>query len=242
MNTIREDAGVKFKIVTMAGLMLIGVGHASSATPPLDRPTPPPRCADGRCYPNTLMCGYYETRWRRWPVEAVEPSTTGEFNPQQLQKQVPPFSAPSPEEEDRKAPPPTVTHEEPGHQLPPKSGATSSAPGPEGTTPPTVPLRPPGEQSEPAGPRRTLPPYEPQAPGARPLPPGGPTGELDPPPALPFGPAPIQEAAPVRQVNRTPEIRTAQPIRAANPQLQGVNSSSDDPPPALPGTLAALLN
>ncbi len=232
---------MKFKKATTAGLLLVGLGNASLAVPPpLDRPTPPPHCADGRCYPNPFTFGVYETRWRRWPVESFDPNAVEKFDPRKLQNHVPPFDAPPTEEEDRKAPPPTVSQDESGELAPSTGGTPYASPGTEGNPPPTTPLRQPGEPTEPVGPRRTLPPYEPQTPGARSL--NRPTGEFDPPPALPFGPAPIQVAAPVGEANRAPVIPAAQPVRATNAQSRNVIPSSDDPPPALPGTLVTLSN
>lgn len=230
---------MKFKLASAAGLLLVGFGNASWAVPPLDRPTPPPCSADGRCYANPSTFGVYETRWRRWPVESIDPNAVEKFNPRQLQNQVPPFDAPPAEEEDRKAPPPTISREESAAGASP-SGTSNASPGTEGSTPPTTPLRQPGDQTEPVGPRRTLPPYEPQVPGTRSL--DSPTGEFDPPPALPFGPAPIQQAGPVREARRAPAIPAAPPARATNAKSRKLHPSSDDPPPSLPGTLATLSN
>ena len=232
---------MKFKIAMTAGLLWVGFGNASLAVPPLDRPTPPPCSADGRCYSNPSTYGVYETRWRRWPVESIDPNAVEKFNPRQLQNQVPPFDAPPAEEEDRKAPPPTITREEPGAEATSTGNAPNASPGSEGNTPPTTPLRQPGDPTDPVGrPRGPLPQYEPQAPRTRSL--DSPTGEFDPPPALPFGPAPIQTAGPVREARRAPAIPAAQPLRATNAKSRNARPSSDDPPPALPGTLATVAN
>jgi hypothetical protein len=93
----------------------------------------------------------------------------------------------------------------------------------------------PGETTEPTSPRRTLPPYEP---GGNRQNNTGPTGEYDPPPTLPFGPGPILNASPVREANRLPAL----PPRADQESPAEKANSSDDPPPALPSTLANLSN
>ena len=53
------------------GLLVVGMGRVVSAEPPpsLDRPSPPPCCADGKCIANPLTYGWYATRWRHWPLE-----------------------------------------------------------------------------------------------------------------------------------------------------------------------------
>ena len=109
-----EDTIMTFKKATATSLLLIGFGTTSlAAPPPLDRPTPPPCCADGRCYPNPLTFGWYETRWRRWPVECMEPIPAGQQIPgTQPIEGIPTFEPPTPEEEDRKAPPPTAPRAE----------------------------------------------------------------------------------------------------------------------------------
>ena len=101
---------MRFKKRTTAGLLLLSLGGSSfAAAPPCpDRPTPPPCCADGRCYPNPLTFGVYETRWRRWPVEVAALGPDGQ--PGTLPAatdDIPRFEAPPAEEEDQKAPPPT---------------------------------------------------------------------------------------------------------------------------------------
>jgi hypothetical protein len=228
---------MKFAKTATAGVLFFGLSNVSSALPPCpDRPTPPPCCADGHGFSRSETFGVYDTRWRQWPVQNLGAGApqTGE---QQLQNAVPRFEVPSAEEEDRKAPPPTTPPEAPPSRVP--AGTNNAQPGSETKTAPNAPAaRQPGETTEPAGPRRTLPPYEPQSPGgARPNS-TGPTGEYDPPPSLPYGPGAIRKASPVREANRIPAL----PPRLERPNQAAKSNTSDDPPPALPGTLANLAN
>jgi hypothetical protein len=236
---------MKIQKAAMIGLVLAGLcGQAMAVPPCVDRPTPPPCCADGRCYPSPMTFGYYDTHWRRWPLENVGENTpqTGE---QQLKGVIPPFQSMPAEEEDRKAPPPTSPNEEvPPVRMQPSGTApngASTVPGSETRMAPNAPPpRQPGDQSPPTGPPRLLQPYEPQAPGSRPSTGTGGTnrtGEADPPPALPFGPVLQSGMGPAREARREAVHPTARAPRAAN-----VNSSNDDPPPALPGTFANLSN
>jgi hypothetical protein len=228
-----------FKKATATGLLLIGFGSDVLAAPPacVDRPTPPPCCADGYCYPNPLTFGVYPTRWRRWPVEHLEPSRAGEYGPsgQPLGDDIPNFELPEAKDEDLRAPPPTAPREEPLRTAPQDSppGPNSGAP-PTPNTPQPLQLAPPTESREPGAIRRTLEPYEPKtpAPNTLNLNDTGPTGDFDPPPALPFGPRLTGEATPLRGVQKMPgmPVRQPAPTRSAAP--------SDDPPPSLPGVLA----
>ncbi len=224
--------------LTATGLLLAGMGSVSLASPPpLDRPTPPPCCADGRCYPNPLTYGWYETRWRRWPLECMEPIPAGQMGPTSQQPgEMNTFEPPGANEEDRKAPPPTTPREEPL-----RAPATNAEPGgtenrPPGGQPPAGPLMQPGEPVEPGSPRRSLPPYEPQVPGPKSLNSTGPTSDLDPPPALPFGPRTLNQAPPVRAASQPSEAPVRRPVRATG------GPPSDDPPPSLPGALANWTN
>ena len=234
---------MKLKKAAATGLLLMGLGNVSWAVAPcVDRPTPPPCCADGKCYPNPLTFGVYPTRWRQWPVQYAQSTSTGQL-PEGVQpdnREIPQFELPSAEEEDRKAPPPTTPREEPL-----RAPATNTAPagenaaGPPGRSQPgTQP--PAGEKAEPAGPRSTLPPYEPQAPGPKSLNnlnnQQGKSGEADPPPAPPFGPQRFEEGTPVRQASYAPATSSR---RSA---VQAVNLTSDDPPPGPPRTLGTSLN
>jgi hypothetical protein len=228
---------MRFAKTATVGVLLLGLSNVSSALPPCpDRPTPPPCCADGHGLTRTQTFGVYETIWRQWPIQNLGPGApqTGE---QQLKNAVPRFEPPAAEEEDRKAPPPTNPPEAPPSRVP--VGTNTAAPGSETKTAPNAPpTRLPGETTEPTGPRRTLPPYEPQGPGGNRQNNTGPTGEYDPPPTLPFGPGPIQNVSPVREAIRLPAL----PPRVDRQSPSEKTNSSDDPPPALPSTLANLSN
>ncbi len=227
-----------FQRATTTGLLLIGISSPAAAVSPcVENPTPPPCCADGHCYANPASFGYYKTRWRRWPMENLEPVPAGQVAPPQ-QPEVPSFETPPAEEEDRRAPPPTTPKEGGEAGTPAKTEATPPT-GPEGRTP-TAPTRPSTDSTEPVGPRRMLPPYTPpQTPSTKPSTSSGPTSDADPPPSLPLGPAikPATSAAEPLQIKRLPAIPIAAPKLTV-----GVNASSDDPPPALPGGLANALD
>jgi hypothetical protein len=212
-----------------AGLLFFGLGSTSLAVaPPLDRPSPPPCCADGRCYSNPMSCGFYATRWRRWPLESLETTSAGQLGPPAQQGgDFPVIEPPLPGEEDRKAPPPTAP-QEPARAQPSNSGPAGS----EGAPPAAGPAMQPNEQP-PGGPLRSLPPYEPQVPNKS-LNDTGPTTDSDPPPALPFGPRAIEAATPVREARQVP---TVLPFRRPAPAQR--NAPNDDPPPSLPAALAA---
>src|SRR5215213_5817068 len=102
---------------TAAGLLLFALSGASmAANPPLDRPTPPPCCADGHAIARPPSFGWYDTHWRRWPLECPTSAPAVQFGPgapSQLPPGIDPFRLPRPEDEDRRAPPPTVPREEP---------------------------------------------------------------------------------------------------------------------------------
>src|SRR5262245_3857748 len=105
---------MKFRNITMTALMLIGLGSVSvAAPPPLDRPTPPPCCADGRCYSSPCTYGWYATRWRRWPVECMDQMPAGKFGQERAPiTGINRIEPPSPDDEDRRAPPPTTPPED----------------------------------------------------------------------------------------------------------------------------------
>jgi hypothetical protein len=240
---------MKFKTRATAGLLLLSLSNSSFAVAPPcpDRPTPPPCCADGRCYPNPLTFGVYETRWRRWPLEvaALAPENQpGAAVPPA--GDVPRFETPPAEEEDQKAPPPTEPRAEPLPNVPvnaapgsPTGPGGPTQPGGPSTPPQTVPMMQPppaapgGTPTTPLGPPRSLPRYEPQTPSTRPpsrLVPNGPTSESDPPPSLPFGPPTINAAMPGHEALEGPMIQTP---HTAPPAAR----STDDPPPSLPVAL-----
>ena len=48
---------------------------STAATVTVDKPSPPPSCADGVCYPKVNTWGYYQRQWRPWPgAEELEPT------------------------------------------------------------------------------------------------------------------------------------------------------------------------
>jgi hypothetical protein len=199
-----------------AGAFVVSAGvPAIAAHPPLGRPTPPPCCADGVCYPNVGEWGWYRTNWRRWPTEELQPTpTTGAPKPGAEIPDLERYETPTPEQEDQRAPPRTKTREEPEEGAPtpratplprprgagPEAPRTPYAPGP--TTPTTPPslLNPPTSPLTP-GPRTPMTPGpatperpSPQSPPSLLTPPptrmpwengGQPTGDWDPPPAPP---------------------------------------------------------
>ncbi len=255
---------------TIAAGLLAGsgwVGLAVAAAPPLDRPSPPPCCADGLCYPNPQTWGWYETRWRRWPTAYLEPVAPGARPPAPLGPDIRPFEPPTAEEEDRRAPPPTAPRaEEPA--APTAEGETPRAPAdrttPSAETPRTAPLLPP--QGAPTPPPATSPfdtperglepripklPFEDEPPSTDPFgepagvptpapttsPFGEPTGDWDPPPSPPIG-------APSKSVALTDGAADGRPTGQSTRRASqaGRPASSSDPPPALPVTLASWAN
>lgn len=203
--------------ITQSLLAICTVGAVASAGPPLlDRPSPPPCCADGLCYPNPTTFGWYATRWRRWPTETLEPIPAGAMPPAGL-KDIEPYSPPGKEEEDRRAPAPTRKPEAAA-----EAEATSPAGAPAAETPSTTPLAPPTTPVAPPGGGVTEPP------GKMPWENGAPTGDWDPPPAPPFGRPSIVEAPAIRAAGRpvsAPAHRRAVRARPA---------ASHDPPPPFP--------
>jgi hypothetical protein len=239
-----------------AGVVVALICGSGVAAPPLDRPTPPPCCADGHAWASPAVYGVFPTRWRRWPLEYAEQAPTVKLAPlpTELKPEVPPFEAPPAEQEDRKAPPPSTPRaEEP-------QAAPAPAPGPRGpggAPPPTSPQSAaPGMQprslpyTQPAlpTPPQTTPPSPPGAEGVQPssgplfksIPPesplnrSGPMGDLDPPPTLPFGPQPVSPNAPAGELIKPATM----PISL--PSTSRVDPPSNDPPPAPPVSLARL--
>lgn len=211
-------------------LVLLALASTAGAAgpPPLDRPSPPPCCADGLCYPKPNTFGWYETRWRRWPTEYLEPTPAGVKPPAPAVPDVRTYETPTPEEEDRRAPPPTRRPEQP-----PAGEAPAGAPRePAEEAPPTGPLTP-----EPEAP--SVPPMpwdEPidTAPAPTPPPLGEPSGreptsDSDLPPALPFQRPVIGNRI---QSNRAAVKPASMPTKRQVDSAQP--ASSNDPPPALP--------
>jgi hypothetical protein len=243
------------KIIGASALAACTGDLVFAAHPPLDRPTPPPCCADGICYPKVDTWGWYQTQWRRWPGVELEPTPAAKAPGETELK---PYEPLPPELEDRRAPPPTKSRSElteegeappeqplappPGGGLePPRPAPSTTAPGGPLTTPPESPFRP--EPSSPFSPEPTRPfspePSTPQLapPPTTPMPwetGNEPTGDWDPPPTLPSATAVTVDRAPVRQ---TPDqIRKHAPARPPAPPQQ---RPGNDPPPALPVTLAS---
>src|SRR5262245_24011561 len=163
------------KIIGAGALTICTATPAVAAHPPLDRPTPPPCCADGICRPNAAEWGWYRTQWRRWPTEELAP--TPATSPGKAGKEavpgVPSYETIPPELEDRRAPPPTKprAESEERREAPPEG---PSAPGGEPAAPRSAPL------SSPPGGLLTTPPESPLTPGPTPFS----------PPATPFSPGP----------------------------------------------------
>jgi hypothetical protein len=235
---------VKKTTATLFAACLAG-DLAIAAHPPLDRPTPPPCCADGICYPNPITWGWYETRWRRWPTEELQPTPAPAAPiPGKKIPDIPAYETPPPEEEDRRAPPPTKprAEAEEGAEVPgeapvapppgggpeaPRTAPLTPPPGGQLTPPPAAPLTPgpPAPLTPPLTPPPTKMPWE-----------NGqePTGDWDPPPALPTATAVTVDRDPSsRAPNR---FAPAQPNRpAAEPR----DLPNHDPPPMLPVALAS---
>lgn len=231
-------------------------GVALAAKPLLDRPSPPPYCADGLCYPKVDTWGWYATRWRRWPT-VVEPPVPGVTPPPPVSPDIPPYERPTPEEEDRRAPLPTRP---PAAETPavPQPGAPTEAPAPAPAAPgaPAAPL-----EERP----RTTPILPPSTPSARPpaLPFEGPSGvpqesvpvlpfETPPPPSLPFGeptgdvdPPPTPRFLSPQNAKGAVGSNSTKPVKtpAASGSRGGGRAAVDsDPPPPLPVKLASWTN
>ncbi len=209
------------------------------------RPSPPPCCADGICYPNYTTWGHYATRWRRWPIEPIElaPSAPGVLPVRPLGPDVPPYSPPPIEEEDRRAPPPSAPRVPEGDEeveTPPAPAPGERQPGaPAPAEPPGGPLGLPSPQ-ELFGPEEESPGVSPLVPSPREgesppvtTPDDEPMGELDAPPAPPFK---------VPALDNRPTVRSAE--RPATPAPKNINrpAPQDDPPPAMPIALASWTN
>jgi hypothetical protein len=214
------------------------------------RPSPPPCCADGYCYPNCETWGHYRTRWRRWPIEIAATTPTGAATPRPLGPDVPAYDVLPPEEEDRRAPPPSATRGKPVEVAPreaPPQEDNEKAP----ATGPTAPQNGTGTDLSPESifglPPESTPAGAPieDTPGTTPLgplpggdsspattPPSEPTGELDLPPALPF-------ASP--KLSSQPAVRSSGRPTTPAPRNRVRTVPQDDPPPALPTALASVL-
>ncbi|QDU91667.1 hypothetical protein Pla175_50970 [Pirellulimonas nuda] len=181
---------------------------------PPDRLTPPPCSAEGGCVPNRTDYGYYPGRWRRWPGDYDEafptPAGTAE------ESALPTVEPIAPEVEDRQAPPPSESKEEPETSDDAGSGGEMELPPLPGL--PGLPGMPgpgPGAGS-----------------GDAPAPP---SGGSNPPPRLPFGPPAGFGNPPGASGGGTP-AGGAPPAGGGGVGFprQGSRDRSDDLPPALP--------
>lgn len=248
---------MKFVRVIGAGaLAMFASEFAMAANSHLDRPTPPPYCADGVCYPNAENWGWYQQRWRRWPTEELQPTrATGAPKPGQAIPDVNPYETPTPEEEDQRAPPRSKPREEPESASERPREAPLERPGPGGSdvpgttpmpsgplTPGPSPLTPPPSQLQP-GPTTPFTPGPGDQPPSLLAPPTNrmpwengdqPMGEWDPPPSLPSATAvSVDRPAASSAGNHGAAPKPARPS-ARRPQSPG-----SDPPPALPVALAS---
>jgi hypothetical protein len=241
------------KAVSFSLTMIIGLAvgaRLAGARTPLDRPTPPPCCADGVCHAHAQSFGYFQTRWRMWPgigeapMPAVQKPTTMQV------PGVPPYEVPPPEKEDQLAPPPTKSPQKPTITIP--TPTTTSPDGtttlPEGSITPPAGL--PSSLPQPGGLQPGLPlPGLPQPGGVQPTPQptaprpattplGGysPPRDFDPPPSPPsMGPS-LGPALTARQSPATSASRAkARPADVASlPALRAPRRTDDDPPPTPP--------
>jgi hypothetical protein len=220
------------------------VGEAQGALP-IDRPSPPPYCADGKCYPKTETWGFYQGRWRSWPGVNTSPlpSTVEPTPAQLLGPDLKPYETPSPENEDRRAPPPTQPKEPPAAPTPvlPPEGAGLGPTAPAG--PGLEPTLPPGPGAAPATPRVIMPIPSGNLPGGA----GAEGGDY--PPPLPFGtqPAsplqspslPFSSPTPNALPSNVPGDLPIPPDRAELRRESLPSAANNDPPPPLPGALGS---
>jgi hypothetical protein len=200
--------------IWLLGVLLASLGAAGARGAVLsgcDPPTPPPCSADGQCHPNVVGYGYYETRWRRHPYEALAraPQPAVPEGDSLLK----PFDTPEPELEDKQAPSPIK--EAPAVDLPAEEGV--------GVRDLDLPPLP-----QPAAPQRALPPA---APPALPLPRAP---REDGPPALPFGPLPGLNPPPAAGASSSPPVMPDWTAPTAQ------SPRSEDQPPPLPIDFARL--
>lgn len=205
---------MKFTVATLAGMLLFWTcAGLAAATVTVDKPSPPPCCVDGLCYPKTNTWGYYPSQWRRWPGDELRP-TAVEPTPAERTPDIAPFETPRPQEEDRRAPPPTKPVQPPtAAPIPPPPTTTPPAAAPQGGSPAETPQ----EKRQPAAPRM---PWD--------LPQSQPTGELDRPPDLPFGTA-ESHSGPVLQ----PAVVPSRP-KLRMPGEMSRRAATNDAPPSLP--------
>jgi hypothetical protein len=246
------------KVFAVGAVAACAADFTLAAHPYIDRPTPPPYCADGVCYPNAETWGWYQQRWRRWPTEELQPiPSTAAPRPGREIPGIEPYETPPPEQEDQRAPPRSKAREEteeapvrpreaPLEGPSPDGGLDSTrpaptAPGPSSPfTPGPSPLVPGPESPFAPGPSPTGPTSQPPSllappPGKMPWENGDqPMGDWDPPPALP-GTSAVSVDRPSAPRNAN-QFAPAKPVRQAPPVRQSPNS---DPPPTLPVALAS---
>lgn len=256
------------RILTTAGLITWMCGAALAGSPPLDRPTPPPYCADGHAFASPAIYGVFPTHWRRWPLECGEeptptaPSTTKATPlPRGLENDVKPYETPTKEQEERRAPAPTAPlTEQNKNEQPPGTGGPGTPSRPQGSTPSL-----PG--NVPAGVPRLGPGYPtpglPTPPQTAPnLQPGGTTPPTSTPPTSPLfknipansplnrsgamndDPPPALPFAspPVAEEAPNRAVQNAVYTTAAPSATPPAETSSNDPPPAPPVSLASYEN
>ncbi len=215
-----------------------------------NRPSPPPSCADGVCYPNYQTWGHYGTRWRRWPIEIAPPVRPGVAVPRPLGPDVPAYVPPPMEEEDRRAPPPSEPRVPAGGvapRIPPQEEGVEQPESDESPAPSTGEGTPPapsdifGPTAIPPGDSLPFSAPPEDSPGVTPLtPPTGsetepgtsefdePMGDIDLPPTPPFRSTMIDARERSRQVPPTPEPAVHQQQRAVH------HAPQEDPPPTMP--------
>jgi hypothetical protein len=230
---------------TLTLTIVASIGPFAAATLPLDRPTPPPCCADGICSAHAHTFGYFQTRWRVWPGLSQAPMPTVK---QPTVRQIPGLPAmepPKAEEEDRQAPPPirTVAPPRPTTEAPPAGS-------PPPATPQTLPFNSPsasGGTSQPTmpfGTRPTSPSGTTPTPPQQALPFGNePSRVPETPLELPFSPSASQFRRDIPPASSS--YRTSGTVRPANPSpanpspanessATSQQRNSNDPPPPPP--------
>jgi hypothetical protein len=254
-------SGFKRTIITGLIASCASVGTTNAGPPPLDRPSPPPYCADGICHPNPLTFGWYPTRWRRWPTVALEPTPAKAVPPGGRVPDVRPYELPPKEEEDRAAPPHTQPRRDEGEEDEETEG--TGTPGAMPVVPPgrglDLPL--PSDEGGPAAPSGLL-PWETDEPATRPttspLNPSSPLNRSGTPSPLRPSTSPLNNgtnnAMPSRDDDRPPAPPFRSPAAAKGPVVRALERSTvrpaqyrvstasgpadRDPPPSLPMTLA----
>jgi len=236
------------KTIAVCLLASCGTIGPAIAGPPLDRPTPPPCCAEGVCFAHSHTYGYFPTRWRTWPAAGAVPTPAPPTPAARPILDVPAYEVPPPEKEDQKALPPTTAPSEES------AGETPGVPGPSGVPGPAavpVPSTTPLELLEPREEEgnSTTPfmptPFPPQSTNhVPPNPRGGDLlSDLDLPPVPPFatsgGPLTSFQAQRAPASAR-PTNRTTGPPRT-KPPTRPRNVSSADPPPPPPLTTQAAI-